>query len=100
MQTRTAVKPFMRIRPATVYAGLVFAISVAAAMYCWREANLPMTEERYSALCDNLPECYPEAGYLFGSVVAGAVAFVLGTCLLLLGLINLLKSLFQHPGSC
>jgi len=99
MQTPAAVKQYMRIRAGTVRAGLVFAISVAAAVFCWTEAHRPMTEERYSALCNNLPECYPELAYVLGYEAACAAAFVVGTYLLGLGLIRLLKSAFQGGGS-
>jgi hypothetical protein len=34
-----------------------------AARYYWNEAHLPMTQEKYDALCGrNASECYPEIG--------------------------------------
>jgi hypothetical protein len=38
-----------------------------------------MTEERYAALCGNRPECYPEMGDMFFSLVTAALAIGLGT---------------------
>ena len=58
-------------------AGIV-ALSAGAfalSMHWWNEAFAPMTTERYAALCDDLPECYPEAGYLVGSIFAAVVGF-------------------------
>jgi hypothetical protein len=37
-----------------------------------------MTAERYAALCDNQPECYPEWGYLLGAKGIFAPCLALG----------------------
>ena len=37
-----------------------------------------MTAERYLALCDNQPECYPEWLFFFGAVILGQSAVASG----------------------
>jgi hypothetical protein len=56
----------------------IFVASLAAALIWRNEAYLPMSAERYAALCGNMPECYPEWGYLFGSVMMFGVALITG----------------------
>jgi hypothetical protein len=57
-----------------------------AAQYYWNEAHLPMTQEKYDALCGrNASECYPEIGdmllaYFFGGGVILAVALIVRAC--------------------
>jgi hypothetical protein len=67
---------------------LVLAVSIAVAIHWLNEAALPMTAERYTALCNDRPECYPEAGYVVGAMVMGFVAAFAGAYLLLLGLVG------------
>ena len=49
-----------------------------------------MTAERYTALCNDRPECYPEAGYGLASRAHGHSCVVRRRILLLLGLIQAL----------
>jgi hypothetical protein len=74
------------LRAWTTGFGLVCAISIALAVHWLGEANIPMTAERYTALCNDRSECYPEAGYVVFALVMGAVASFAGVFLLLLGL--------------
>jgi hypothetical protein len=61
--------------PLAVIFSTIFSLSLMVGIDWWNEANLPMTAERYAASCGNRPECYPEIGYLVGSVLAAIVAF-------------------------
>jgi disulfide bond formation protein DsbB len=54
----------------TLALGVSFIGSSFLAIHWWNEAHLPMTAERYSALCNDQPECYPEVGYLLGAAFA------------------------------
>ena len=56
---------------ACVWFCVLFAGSTAVAFHGWNEAILPMTPEKYGALCGNAAQRYPEIGYLFGAVLAG-----------------------------
>ena len=69
---------------------LVLVVCIAVAIHWSNEAALPMTAERYTALCNDQPECYPEVGYWAGLVLMGTIALFAGAYLLLLGLIQCL----------
>ena len=74
---------------------LVLAISIAVAGHWLNEADLAVTPERYTALCNGQSECYPEAGYWAGAVLMGTIALFAGAYLLLLGLIQCLIRPFR-----
>jgi hypothetical protein len=80
----------------------VSVLSALVAVHWWHKAFLPMTTERYAALCDNRPECYPEWGYLLGAFWAGVFAVCLALGLVITGVLwwfdsRLLGSAVEKP---
>ena len=65
------------MRPGTInWLVLLAAIALSAlvAIHWLNEASVPVTAERYAALCGGRPECDPQLGYIFGACIAGIVA--------------------------
>ena len=86
----TCVREPFRLGQFAIVPCLVLDVSIAVAIHWSNEAALPMTAERYAALCNDQPECYPEVGYWAGLVLLGTIALFAGAYLLLLGLIQCL----------
>jgi hypothetical protein len=82
-----------RLRMARATAGVLILslASLSVSLFFWYEAHVPMTEERYAALCGNRPECYPEMGDMFFSLVTAALAIGLGTGFLIGWLIDIVR---------
>jgi hypothetical protein len=71
------------VRRFTIRVLVLFGLSIALSAHWWNEAMRPMTTERLTMLCGGWPyECYPEWGYLWGSVLAALLALGLGIALL------------------
>ena len=95
----TCAREPVRLGQFAIVPCLVLAVSIAVAIHWLNEAGLPMTAERYTALCNDQPECYPEAGYWAGVVLTGTIALFAGAYLLLLGLVGGLVRVGQKPTS-
>jgi O-antigen ligase len=61
----------------------IFATSVVLVFHWWPEAHKAMSAERYTALCGERSECYPELLFAFGAIAAAFVALFSGFSLLL-----------------
>jgi hypothetical protein len=86
----TCAREPVRLGQFAIVPCLVLAVSIAVAIHWLNEADLAVTAERYTALCKDQPECYPEARYWAGVVLMGTIALFAGAYLLLLGLIQCL----------
>jgi hypothetical protein len=82
----TCVREPFRLGQFAIVPCLVLIGSIAVAIHWLNEADLAVTAERYTALCNGQAECYPEAGYLAGVVLMGTIALFAGAYLLLLGM--------------
>jgi len=100
MQTQTVESAFAtRLRRATICLSVLFGLLCAAgassALGWWHEAQLPMSPEKYAALCgENTPECYPEIGYVLAALMVGTLAASAGLLTVIFGGISLLPARF------
>ena len=79
------------MRRSYVFLSLLFVCSLALALHWANQGLMPMTEERYADLCGNKPECYPEIGYLLGSLVMALFVLFSGAGLLVQWLLDRLS---------
>jgi hypothetical protein len=81
----------------SIFLGVVIAGSIPLAIHWQTESLLPITAERYKALCNDVPECDPQIGYTVGALLMFVTALIAGVLLALtLGVIWLRRRLGFH----